>query len=281
MKISRPALRYHGAKWLLAPWIIKHLPGHHDLYCEPFGGSGGVLLRKKRSPLEVFNDLDDEVVNFFRVLREQEDELVRAIRFTPYAVKEWEAAGEPDPDPLESARRFFVRSVMSIAGPTAQWRTGFRRQKVLTKKNGKKKMTPAAISFMRIEHLHQVADRLRGVTIECDDALDLMVRYDGDRALFYVDPPYVAETRGRWARHAYSHELSDGDHVRLAEVLHGLEGMVVISGYRCGLYDGLFGDWERFDRVSRVNGPGSAVESLWLSPRALKGLKRPRQMGLL
>jgi DNA adenine methylase len=263
---SRPALRYHGAKWLLAPWIIQHLPAH-ELYCEPFGGSAAVLLRKERSLLECWNDLDGEVVNFFKVLRERPEKLIRAIELTPFAKVEWTLSSERDQDPVESARRFYIRSYMSIAGPTAQWNTGWRRQKVFSRgTGGESKMTPAALSFKNVEHLWTVASRLRGVQIECDDALAVVERYDTPETVFYLDPPYVAETRGRWKDKAYAEEMDEEDHEKLAETLLAIEGMAVLSGYRSDLYDRLFAGWKRIERPSRTNGSGSRTECLWLSP---------------
>lgn len=267
---SRPALRYHGAKWNLAPWVIRHFPAH-ELYCEAYGGSGAVLLRKDRSLLEVYNDLDEEVVNFFRVMRDDPDRLIRGIEMTPFAKAEWELSYQPAEDPVEAARRFYVRAYMSIAGPTAQWSTGWRRQKKFSRgTGGESKMTPAPISFMRTEHLYTVANRFRGVQIERDDAIAVIERYDTPETLFYCDPPYVCETRGHWKDKAYTHEMDDDDHRELGNVLHQVEGMVVLSGYRCDLYDEAFADWQRFDRSARVNGPGSATESLWLNPAAVE-----------
>lgn len=262
---SAPALRYHGSKWLLSQWIIAHFPAH-EVYVEPFGGSAAVLLNKARSWLEVYNDMSADLVNFFWVLREQPEALIHRIEFTPYAIDEWRVALEDDPDPLERARRFYIRSYMSLAGATAQWRTGWRRQKMLTRQNGLKRMTPASILFKRTEHLYQVAERMRGVQIEHSNAAEVIERYDSVDTLFYLDPPYVAETRGRWQKTAYEYEMTDGDHEALATMAHKVAGMVIISGYRSELYDRLYADWRRVDTVARVNGPGHAVESLWLSP---------------
>lgn len=265
MKPGRPALRYHGAKWRLAKWIIGHFPDH-ECYVEPYGGSAAVLLQKARSWLEIYNDKDQQVVNFFRVLREQPDDLVKVIELTPFSKVEWEMSLDEDPDPVEAARRFYIRSYMSIAGPTAQWRTGWRRQKVMTKVNDRRKMMPAAMSFMRVDHLYDVADRLRGVQIECDEGFAVIKRYDSPETLFYLDPPYPSSTRGRWKKTAYAHEMIDEQHRKLATVLHSIKGMAAISGYNCELYDGLYGDWQRKDKMTRRNGPGHAKESLWLSP---------------
>lgn len=265
---TRPALRYHGSKYLLSGWIISHFPPH-ECYVEPYGGGAGVLLQKSRSWLEVYNDLDRQVVNFFRVLREQPDDLVRMIELTPYARAEWDLSySDPGPDPLERARRFYVKSYMNIAGATSQWRSGWRRQKTITKQNGKKRMTPAPITFMHTDHLYAIANRLRGVQIENDDALNIIRRYDSADTLFYLDPTYPSSTRGRWKKTAYAHEMSDDQHRELADLLRTISGMAIISGYRCDLYDELYAGWTRADKKTRVNGPGSAIESLWLSPRA-------------
>ena len=112
----RPALRYHGAKWRLAPWIISCIPAAHDSYIEPFGGSAAVLLRKSRSPIEVYNDLDGDVVAFFRMLRERPDDLIRAIYWTPFAHAEQQLSRQPTDDPLERARRLYARSYLTISG---------------------------------------------------------------------------------------------------------------------------------------------------------------------
>ena len=274
---TRPALRYHGGKWRAAPWIVSHLPDDYDVYTEPYGGSAAVLLQKPRSPIEVYNDLDGDVVNFFRQLREQPDELIRAIHWTPFAHAEQQLSLEPAADPLEAARRFYVRSHMTISGPTAQWNSGWRRQTFMSRgRNGQSSMTPAAWMFMQTEHLYQIAERLRGVVIECADALEIIRRYDHPRAVFYVDPPYVFDTRSRWSGYAYAHEMTDDQHRELAAVLRDCRGMVILSGYDSELYRELFPEWQRRERAFRTNGNSGrmAVESLWLNPAARAALGR-------
>lgn len=276
----RPALRYHGAKWRLAPWIISCIPAAHDSYIEPFGGSAAVLLRKSRSKIEVYNDLDGDVVAFFRLLREHPDDLIRAIHWTPFAHAEQKLAYEPTDDPLERARRLYVRSYMTISGPTAQWNSGWRRQKKMSRgRSGFSRMKPAATSFMETEHLYQVAERLRGVFIEQSDALELIRRYDNPQAVYYVDPPYVTSTRKRWVVSAYQHEMTDDHHRALAAVLRDCRGMVILSGYDSSLYGELFGDWTRLERQARTNGNavGTATESLWLNPAARSALAAEQQ----
>lgn len=269
---ARPALRYHGAKWRLASWIISYLPPH-DIYVEPYAGSAAILLRKYRSTIEVYNDLDKRVVNFFQVLRDRPEELIRALELTPFSLAEFETSryGRSD-DPLEDARLFYIRAYQSIGGPTAQWRSGWRRQKVISRISGRIAMKPAAKTWADTDHLWTVAERFKGVAIECMDALDLMKIYDepdsAGSTLYYVDPPYVTATRGTWGKTAYNHELTDDDHRALAAALHELKGLVVLSGYNCDLYEELFSEWERHTRSARVNSMESKEESLWLNPAA-------------
>jgi len=244
----RPALRYHGGKWRLAPWIMSHFPSH-ECYVEPYGGAGSVLLQKRRSPLEVYNDLDGRVVSFFRVLREQPEELVRLIRLTPWARDEFELSYEVmKDDPVENARRLFVHSWQSIAGPTAQWRSGWRWQK-----RSQNLWKASAQSFTEVDYLYQVAERFRGVQIENDEALAVIGRCDAPGTLFYLDPPYLPSVRGKWRKKAYQHEMSDENHKRLAEVVQEAEGMFVISGYPSELYADLYEGWTLVKRKARVN----------------------------
>lgn len=272
----RPPCRYHGSKHTLGPKIISRLPADHDVYDEAYAGMFNVLLLKERSPIEVANDLSGDVVNFFRVLREHPDELIRAIDLTPFAWEEWKLSYQPTDDPIERARRFYARSYMSIAGPTSSsTNPGFRRQKKVSKgKSGRSTMTAAAKTFADVEHLWTIAARLRGVTIENEPALRHIKRYDHPRTLFYVDPPYMPETRVRGAHTAYEHEMDEAAHEALLNTLNQLKAMVALSGYRCELYDDALTGWARYDWEVRVNGEGSAVESLWLNPAAEDALYR-------
>ena len=177
---------------------------------------------------------------------------------------------EKTDDPIEWARRFYVRAYMSIHGPTGTKGSGWRRQKKITRnKSEKQGMTPAPISFMRTDHLYLIAERLRGVFIENMEALELISRYDNDKALFYLDPPYPMSTRSTsWRKSAYSCEMSDDQHIELAELARSLEGFVVLSSYNCEMYNDLYHDWQRFELKVRTNSASSAVEILWLNPAA-------------
>lgn len=263
MAIDRPALRYYGGKWAIAPWIIAHLP-EHDLYCEPYGGAGSVLLQKPASPLEVLNDLDGDICNFFRVLRERPAELIHALELTPFSREEYELTYEvvEDADPLERARRVAVRAWQGRSGAVNQWRSGWRYNRKLT--NG----APAVRGWAHQDHLCAIAERLRMVQLENDDALACIKRFDGPRALFYVDPPYVQIVRSRWRRTAYRHEMSEDDHIRLAEVLRAVQGMAIVSGYETALYAELYSGWHTESHMARTEAGTTRREILWISPAA-------------
>jgi len=270
---ARPALRYHGGKWRLAPWIISHFPAHRT-YVEPYGGAASVLLRKARSHNDVYNDLDDEVVHVFRVLRDpaQAEALRHAVMLTPFSRAEFELAHEPVAESVERARRTIVRSYFgrgsdSVHGhlsPTGQLLTGLRKTRTTRAGPGLDWMNyPNAIP--------QFADRLRGVVLEQRDARTLLDEHDALDTLFYLDPPYVGDTRPHaGTRHAtYCHELSDKAHQDMLKRLRRLSGMVVLSGYRNDHYDAALTGWHRVDRESRTDGRRARIESLWLNPAAV------------
>lgn len=259
--MARPLVRYHGGKWRIANWVISHFP-QHRCYVEPFGGGGSILLRKNRTHAEVYNDLDGEIVNLFKVARERGPDLAALCELTPFAREEFEVAYDPVDDPLEQARRTLVRSFMGFgsAGVSKQT-TGFRSN------SNRSHTTPAHDWRNYPEALRVTIERLRGVVIENRDALKCMKAHDAPEVLHYVDPPYVHATRSfRERSPSYRHEMTDQDHVNLAAGLRGLRGHVIVSGYRCALYDELFSNWERVDRVAHADGARERVESLWLSP---------------
>lgn len=265
--ITRPALRYHGGKWVLAPWIIANMPPH-QIYVEPFGGGASVLLRKARAYAEVYNDIHGEVVNLFRVLRDHGAELRRRAELTPFSREEYRASFGYASDPIERARHLLVRSFMGFGSNSVNRvvNSGFRGK---SKRSG---TTPAHDWMHFPDALQAITARLRGVVIENRPAADVIASNDGDDVLFYCDPPYVAETRtrgaGRGARAGYVHEMADNDHRDLAEVLRSVQGMVMLSGYRCTMYDQLYAEWHRLDHKALADGARERTESLWLNPAA-------------
>lgn len=268
MTPTRPALRWHGGKWMLAPWIIDHFPPHR-IYVEPFGGGASVLLRKARSYAEVYNDLDGEVVNLFRVLQSPlAPEICRLLEITPFAREEFNLSYEPSSDPLERARRMVIRSHMGFGSDSVGKKTsaarGFRPGTGFRANSNRSGTTPARDWSNYPAVLRDIIARLRGVVIENRDAKECMAQHDSPETLFYVDPPYPHETRSKH-RGSYTHEMSDEDHFHLLNYLSGVQGMVVLSGYRCEAYDAT--GWTRVDRKAFADGAKKRIESLWLNPR--------------
>ncbi len=261
--VSAPALRYYGGKWRIAPAIIGYFPPHY-CYCEPYGGGASVLLQKEPAQSEVYNDIESEVVNFFRVLRERPDEFIRAINLTPYSREEFDLAYAPADDPIESARRFYILIWQQRHGAKGKWRGGWRFT-VTTPRSQIDQWT-------RTDHLWQIVARLKQVQIEHDDALNVIARYDAPETLFYVDPPYVQNTRGeRWRSNGYRHEMDDDAHRQLADALHQVVGMVVLSGYAGTLYDKLY-DWQQMQLAAVDNAGNTCAEVLWINERAWRRL---------
>lgn len=266
---TRPVLRYHGGKWRIAPWIIQQFPAHR-VYVEPFGGGGSVLMRKPRSDFEVYNDLDSDVVNVFRVLRDRASaaELRRLLKLTPWARVEFESSYVPTVDPVEQARRTIVRCFMAHGSTSRRrGRTGFRAASHPGRRGG-------GFGDWRGYHdaLEAFTDRLHGVVIECRDAFYIIDRHDAADALFYVDPPYPVDTRSSVrcdgdTDRAYAHDLSDDDHRRLAVALHRCQAAVLLSGYPCSLYDDeLYAGWRRKERSTRADGGRARTEVTWFKP---------------
>lgn len=264
---TRPVLRYHGGKWRLAPWILQHLPPHR-VYVEPFGGGGSVLMRKPRSPIEVYNDLDESVVNVFRVLRDpaQAAELARVLELTPYSRAEWAATfeGEEPTDSIERARRIIVRAFMGhgTKGAVSPERTGFH-----TALSDEARYTRVTSWIRMPAAVAEYTARLRTVLLECCDGAELVTRFDAPDALIYCDPPYLGHSGH------YRHRFTDDDHRRLAAALRSLRGMVVLSGYPHALLDELYGDWIQVTRSHVAFAAAKRTEVLWLNPAAATRLR--------
>lgn len=279
MSVTRPALRYHGGKFRLAPWLLQFFPPH-SAYVEPFGGAASVLLQKAPAPAECYNDLDDRIVRFFRVLRDpaQSAELERRLRLTPYARTELEWSFRPPSDEIDAAHRLVVRSFMGHGSDSAtrSTRTGFRSR--LTEGRG----LPAQEWSGWPDAMATFRDRLRSVLIENDDALRVIDRMDHPRTLIYCDPPYVLSSRSGAASsrssttNGYRHEMTDAEHEALASRLHECSGMVIVSGYPCTLYDSLYRGWETHHTSHVADRAAMRTEVVWLNPACSAALQRAR-----
>lgn len=253
--ITRPALRYHGGKWNMAPFILKHFPAHR-IYAEPFGGGASVLIRKSRSYAEVYNDLDGEIVNVFKVLRDNGANLMQLLELTPFSRAEYTEAAEPSTDPVEQARRTIVKSFMGFGSDAIRSASsGFRAN---AKRQG---TTPSHDWANYAQALPALVARLQGTVIECRDYRKIIETHDTADTLFYVDPPYVHSTRESAKR--YNFEMTDEDHRELARILHEVRGKVVLSGYDCELYRELYADWQATPFSALADGARPRIEMLW------------------
>lgn len=229
------AFPYFGGKWKQLKDILPLLPDCHH-YVEPFCGSAAVLINRRPAPVETVNDINEDLVTFFRVLREQPDALVEALRLTPYARAElWESYAEilDDLPPVERARRFFVRTLQTRAGLGGggryrnSWSYGVTRSSV-------------SRWLSHVESLHKLAKRLRRVQIECRDALEVIAAYDAPGTLFFIDPPYAFDCREEKSRNVYAVEFSDECHRKLADLLGRVVGKVALTTYESPLMRALY-----------------------------------------
>lgn len=263
---TRPLVRYLGGKWKLAPWIISHFPPH-KIYIEPFGGGASVLLRKPRVVNEIYNDLDGDIVNLFRMVRDHGPALRKCVELTPFARDEYDAAFSLDPvDNLDRARITLIKAWMGRGSDSLNKKRGFRLYL-----NANDRIRSTADEWARYpEALAEVTKRLQGVVIEHRDAFKVIHSHDQGEALIYLDPPYLHSTRGREAR--YKNEFTDSDHERLAEMAHTADSMIVLSHYPCALYDRLYGDWWSTTKDTYADEAMPRTEKLWLNPAAREAL---------
>jgi DNA adenine methylase len=274
-----PPLKWHGGKSYLADWIIDLMPKHLH-YVEPFGGGLAVLLAKnpfderhqwseksfEKGTSEVVNDLNRELMNFWKVLQDEESfqRFQRIVEATPFSQPQWGEAGarmrprhELD---VEAAVAFLVRCRQSRAG-------GFKVFATLSRNRTRRRMNEQASAWVGcIEGLADVHERLKRVVVLCDDALKVIRQQDGERTLFYLDPPYVHNTRA--TTDAYQYEMDESVHTELLSTIQQCQGRVMLSGYPNELYDQTLHDWNRHDREidNKVSGGASKrvmTESLW------------------
>jgi DNA adenine methylase len=262
---KRIVFGWYGGKFNHLNWLLPHLPPCHH-YCEPFGGSAAVLINRAPSPVETYNDLDGEVVNFFRILRNQTEELIKAIAMTPFSREEFYYALRAKVrkiTDLERARCFFVRA--------RQVRTGLAQTASLGRWANCKQTSRAGMSGVvsrwlgSVEMLPQIAERLLKVQIENRPALEVIALYDDPKTLFYCDPPYPHEARGD--AKAYGFEMADEEHKTLAGFLGKVKGKVAVSGYRCDIMDTLYGSWRRVDAPAKRchSAKKPRREALWVN----------------
>lgn len=261
----RAIFRYPGSKWSIADWIISHFPEDYEkmVYLEPFAGSGAVFFNKNPGAVETINDLDSNIVNLFHVLREQPNDLKRALALTPYSREEYDLSFEPCDDPVEKARRYMVKTTQAIGAKLAGTsKCGWRNHKQM-------KIGGTACKWGGItETIDLAACRLRGdtthlVQIEHMDAMTLIERYDNQDVLMYLDPPYLRSVRKSGA--LYAHEMTLDKHKQLLSLIKQSKAKIIISGYESGLYNSQLVGWQKDSALSQTTSTQMAKETIWMN----------------
>lgn len=255
----KPILKYTGAKWRLAPWIVSFFPAHYH-YVEPYCGSAACFFIKPPAEHEVLNDLNGSMINLFQVIRTRGEELAAAIAMTPWSEAEYELLEKDwfDEDELEHARKFLIRCWQAHGGTIYQvskW-----------KHNGLNgRAFPVRLWRQLPDRLLAIVDRLQDAELRSKPALEIIEYYDAPNVLLYVDPPYIQSTR---ARKYYPYEMTDGEHLAMLEALKRHRGMIILSGYPHPLYDEQLKDWYRISTPAAAEHGKQQIEVLWLNPKA-------------
>jgi DNA adenine methylase len=260
VKPERPLMNYYGGKWNLAPWIISHMPPH-EAYIEVFGGALSVFMQKEPCRLEVVNDKDLQIASLYRHVRHAAHHLALLLDMTPYSRHEYYSAKQRE-ESLEGSRQTIVASYMGVGNSLSDSSNGFR--------NSKTSNTSPARSWPNyVDQFERFHNRLRGAIIECLDFEILFEKYNKPNTLWYLDPPYVFDTRtDQQAGRAYCYEMTDQDHERLLTLAQGLSGMVLLSGYDHPLYESL--PWKKVQCEARTQRNSVRIESLWVNPLAVQ-----------
>jgi DNA adenine methylase len=251
MRASTPRLakpiKYHGGKHYLAPRILALMPPHSH-YVEPYAGGLAVLLAKDpRGVSEVVNDLDGRLINFWRVLQGEAtfEAFRRRLEATPFSEAEWRDASAwakaarplSDAARVDEAARFFIHCRQSLAGRMEDFAT-------LSRTRTRRGMNEQVSAWLTaVDCLPAVHARLRRVVFLSGPAVKVLRSQDGPDTLFYLDPPYLEETRT--APGVYRFEMTRDDHAEMLDVARQLRGSVMISGYPSDLYDSALDGWER------------------------------------
>lgn len=255
----RTVLCYPGSKQKIKGCLLSLIP-EHKVYLEPFFGSGSIFFDKEKAKIEVINDIDNEVYNYFKVLRDHPNEIIEKITFTPFSSLEYKKACDlnVNDDSIEKARKFAIRCYFGI-GNSAVYQNGFRRSKSATSSNKAKTWNELPVQ------LQEASLRLKNAIIENDNALNLIERYNNKDVFIYCDPPYVLSTR---KEHLYKYDMPDDQHIKLLKILNSHKGKVMISGYDNDLYNDLYNDllsgWHK-ECIETSAERGKRIECIWMN----------------
>lgn len=251
----RALLKYPGAKNRLASWIVSHIP-QHKVYCEPFLGSGAVFLNKEPAYNEILNDLDDDIYNFFKAVRENPEGLCKLIEATPYSRTEYSAAYMDEPvSDLEQARRFAVKCWQGF-GCGNRYKNGYRRGIGVASPN------PAKAWAKLPDTIQLSTERLKNAQIEHKDALELISDLYGEDTFIYIDPPYLQDTRKKYL---YNHEMTDEQHAELLQIVKESDCKIMISAYENELYDNVLVDWKKEHKSTTSECSRKRTETLYMN----------------
>lgn len=266
-------MKYPGSKWSIADWIVSFFPPHHT-YLEPFFGSGALLFTKPRSNIETVNDLDDNVVNLFNWIRDDPEKLAHAIYWTPYARQVYNAAFDSVPeDSLGRAVNFYIRLNMGHGFRTTGERVGWKSDI-----QGRERAYASQDWCNLPGKIMQAAERLRGVQIEHQPALELIKRYNSPKVLIYLDPPYLLETR--CGRQQYRYDMMDREsHVELLQAAIRHKGPVLISWYESQLYDDMLQGWHKEAIACQNMACDKTREILWMNFEPVRQLEIGDMLG--
>jgi len=273
--MAKAPIKWYGGKQMLTPFLLQFISAHH-CYVEPYGGSGALLFAKEPSAVEIYNDIDQNVVNFYRVLRDdaKSARLVDLLDNTPYAREEYDECDSSYDvtDDVERARKFFVLIRQSFNGV---FREGWSYS---TRKNCARDFANSVVQ------IKQAKKRLRSVQIESRPAIDVIKQFDSKDTFMYLDPPYMRSLRDPKDR--YEHEMDDQEHKPLLDLIVVAKSKIVLSGYSCDLYNSILQDWRSFDvpvachstpnsvsQQSVGKGKASRIETVWANPYAAEHAK--------
>lgn len=249
-------LKYPGAKLKIADWIIQNIPSH-SVYVEPFFGSGAVFFNKPKSEIETINDINDDVYNYFKVLREEPEELIKLLSFTPYSRTEYiESYKTKQSDTsVEKARKFCVRCYMGI-GASNRYKNGFRSSQTYGSPDVPKYWNKLP------ETIICASKRLKEAQIEHLDYKEILARYNTEDVFIYLDPPYVPDLRKKCI---YKNEMNIEEHEELLEIITKHPSKIMLSGYENPLYEKYLKNWRKLKTKNQVEGGLIKEEVIWMN----------------
>ena len=258
------AFNYFGGKFSWVEHLYANFPTNFTHLVDVFAGSMAVSLNYRGRCIRTVNEINADITNFFAVLRDHEADLTRLLLLTPCSEQEYLNCWEPSDDPIEQARRFYVRVRQSFFGLGAQRRNkGWHMAKTHVNAQGGETVSRWNNA---IEKLHEVADEIRsGFQITNWDCLVCIDKIDFPGAFFYCDPPYTKRSRASY--NDYRFEFPDEDHEALADKLHKIEGLAMVSGYDCSLMNALYRDWNKVKFPVKKNNirSGEVQECIWMN----------------